>query len=495
MVTKAKTLFLVSDRVAESRLVAVLLYLRQQRVLITSFHPRCIFCFTVTVPQGIQPGQTIAVMAPDGSRLVKATIPPGLNPGDSFLVRLASPIQSDVLGADPVQPPPSKHPNFADALDNWLTPTPDPVVKEYGRSDNSITEANCTEADIVEAVATPVHEVITPSKSPSVQKVPGQPVNAHVEQAETRHERSFRNPILTNSVPEMRVSSTSPSNQKLLLVRVPQGMTAGATMQVEIPGENRTLTAQVPPGVQSFHVAYTPRAQIPRPPIPSPQQAPPSTPHQVVHPQNPSGQKLLLVRVPPGTPAGTTLHVSVPDEPGRILAAQVPPGNVQEFHVSYEARLQQQHSPASSRQARMMPPTYASGNTAPSHYHNNNNNTPAPNGYHNQYAPPPTPSDRYQQQQYPVNGTPNNNNNYNQRNDGGGSFFPFVGGAALGAAGVAIYDHFAQQQTNNNNYDNGGGDDTAVDMADYPQDYNNGTADYDAADYGGDDYGGGGFDF
>jgi hypothetical protein len=46
----------------------------------------------------------------------------------------------------------------------------------------------------------------------------------------------------------------------------------------------------------------------------------------------------LLVRVPPGTVPGTTLHVSVPDEPGRILAAQVPPGGVQEFHVSYEAR-------------------------------------------------------------------------------------------------------------------------------------------------------------
>jgi hypothetical protein len=42
--------------------------------------------------------------------------------------------------------------------------------------------------------------------------------------------------------------------------------------------------------------------------------------------------------VPKGTAAGTTLHVSVPDEPGRILAAKVPPGNVREFHVSYQAR-------------------------------------------------------------------------------------------------------------------------------------------------------------
>ena len=32
--------------------------------------------------------------------------------------------------------------------------------------------------------------------------------------------------------------------------------------------------------------------------------------------------------------------MSVPDEPGRILAAQVPPGNVPEFHVAYESRAQ-----------------------------------------------------------------------------------------------------------------------------------------------------------
>lgn len=58
----------------------------------------------------------------------------------------------------------------------------------------------------------------------------------------------------------------------------------------------------------------------------------------VKHYPTPPGQKLLLVRVPPGTPAGTTLHVSVPDEPGRILAAKVPFGGVREFHVSYESR-------------------------------------------------------------------------------------------------------------------------------------------------------------
>jgi hypothetical protein len=181
------------------------------------------------------------------------------------------------------------------------------------------------------------------------------------------------------------------------------------------------------------------------------------------------GQKLLLVRVPTGTPPGTTLHVSVPDEPGRILAAKVPPGNVQEFHVSYEAR--QQHSP----RAGMLPPAnaYASGNTiAPQYY-----NAPSVTGGYHQTARPPT--DYYQQQR--MSNTPNNNynNSNNNRNDGGGGFFlPFFGGAALGAAGVATYDHFANMNNNNNYYDYAG-DDAAADN----------TADY--GDMGGDDFGGG----
>ena len=49
-----------------------------------------------------------------------------------------------------------------------------------------------------------------------------------------------------------------------------------------------------------------------------------------------NSEKRLLVRVPPGVAAGMTLHVKIPDEPGRMLSAQVPIGNVQEFYVTYE---------------------------------------------------------------------------------------------------------------------------------------------------------------
>jgi hypothetical protein len=42
----------------------------------------------------------------------------------------------------------------------------------------------------------------------------------------------------------------------------------------------------------------------------------------------------MLVKVPPGTPAGTVLNVELPDVPGVFVSAPVPP-NVSEFHVSY----------------------------------------------------------------------------------------------------------------------------------------------------------------
>jgi hypothetical protein len=52
-----------------------------------------------------------------------------LNPGDTFLVRLATPIQADTLNAQPLQPPaqtapPGQNPIFANALDTYMTPAP-----------------------------------------------------------------------------------------------------------------------------------------------------------------------------------------------------------------------------------------------------------------------------------------------------------------------------------------------------------------------------------
>ena len=369
----------------------------------------------MTVPDGAGCGQTIAVLAPDGSRLVKATIPAGLKSGDTFLVRLAVPIHTEVLKSSPpvpsaaplatdtrsqphfaksldtwttpidepvpgAVPPPiiidkpvrdPTQPSFVDALDRWLTPVPDAKVTNDNNSIVERIDSSNQERDAPPAVETassipqPIEaksfgkamliqdEISTPVLAPEplqtastktkteVQQVSGLPVNAQIEPAQTKPVTSEPNNIDVTNM-------SAVSNQKLLLVQVPPGLPAGATMQVEIPGENRTLAAIVPPGAESFHIAYTPRpfdsSSVTTPffGTPPPLQAPSTlVPEQKSRAASPKGQKLLLVRVPPGTAAGTTLHVSVPDEPGRILAAQVPPGNIQEFHVSYEARPKQ----------------------------------------------------------------------------------------------------------------------------------------------------------
>lgn len=494
------------------------------------------------VPEGVGAGQTIAVMAPDGSRLVRATIPPGLKCGDTFLVRLSKAIHPDVLRSHPIQPPafggqpifanaledwttpidqklperitekaasvenvhvienasnPNSKPTFVNALDRWLTPIPDAL--HQNNDNNSITET-VQERDAPPAtspkiesqlqdtslphldqkqipiqdelasspvpattnymsletpqVPIPPNQVLVssppaPSSSPQAPRVSGQPVNAHIERAE----------------PRLDATSSPKSTQKLLLVHVPPGMPVGSMMQVEIPGEDRTVSAQIPQGAQSFHIAYTPRVSVASSPhtsfkaMPPPPLQAPSTlvSKQKNRAQSPKGHKLLLVRVPPGTEAGTTLHVSVPDEPGRILAAQVPPGNVQEFHVSYEARPKK----STGRDgAGMLPPASPYYTQQQQYnYEPNYQQQPAP---HPSYYHPNGPN-RYHPQQQPrmmVNNTENS--------PAGSYWFPsMVGAAAMGAGGVAAYEHFQHpqngnqnqysefDQTNNNEYDNG----------------------------------------
>lgn len=48
-------------------------------------------------------------------------------------------------------------------------------------------------------------------------------------------------------------------------------------------------------------------------------------------------KKLLKVQVPPNAKPGSTIHVRIPGEGDRVLAAQVPP-NCSEFHVQYDTK-------------------------------------------------------------------------------------------------------------------------------------------------------------
>lgn len=270
----------------------------------------------MTVPEGMQAGQTITVMAPDGSRTVKASIPSGLAAGDSFLVRLANPASKggmhDRNAGATLQP---AQPKFANSLDNWLSPANENEIDQLLENDILDRQIVDRQHELAAVRSPSFVDTLTEIFNPSFEPMPTSKISVPQSKATT--------PQHSREQPR--------SNQKLLLVEVPPGMTTGQTMHVEVPGENRTLSVQVPANVETFHVSYTPRLQ-------PAQNTTFAQPESITRQQSPTGQKLLLVRVPPGTPANTTLHVSVPDEPGRILAAIVPPGNISEFHVSYEAR-------------------------------------------------------------------------------------------------------------------------------------------------------------
>ena len=120
---------------------------------------------------------------------------------------------------------------------------------------------------------------------------------------------------------------------RVLKVRVPPGIESGTTMKIRVPDEDhRILAVTVPPNVSEFYASYIPRKTSAK----EKNGISSVTASEVVSGSVPN-QKFLLVNVPPGTAPGTLIHVSVPDEPGRLLAAEVPAG-VSQFHVTYESR-------------------------------------------------------------------------------------------------------------------------------------------------------------
>jgi len=238
-------------------------------------------------------------------------VPEQLSVGDTFLVKFDAEAAADDNGNL------SRTPSLVDVLDGLLTPKPDddktkivvdskvmPQAEERDAATHAITEDQKDDANTTED-----------------------------QKDESRDQELEAAP-----------------RQKLLLVQVPPGLPVGTTIHVEIPGEFRTVAAKVPPDVSSFHVFYTPQ-QMPPPssnmrtlapelPLPTRSSPPQQASSTVI--SSKKGPKLLRVRIPPGTGPGTVLHVSVPDEPGRILAATVPQGARHEFHVSYEAKTQMQ---------------------------------------------------------------------------------------------------------------------------------------------------------
>jgi hypothetical protein len=119
------------------------------------------------------------------------------------------------------------------------------------------------------------------------------------------------------------------NGKQLVKVKVPPNAQAGSVIHVQVPDENRIIEAQIPPNCSQFYVQYEPKqfklgyTQYYR-----------TTNATANFFGDSHVQKLLLVQVPPYAAAGTSLHIEIPDEPGRVLSARVPPG-VGQFCVSY----------------------------------------------------------------------------------------------------------------------------------------------------------------
>ena len=303
------------------------------------------------------------VRSPDGKQVTQAVVPAGCRAGQSFSVTFPS-FQPETYDAFDYQ---ETEAGCVADIDRFLTPSPSIpevvaiaisgdeeseafVVEARNNDNNSIQDPEEEREDSV-SKQDPVRNQEPPASSfmdmfLGTGKDDGATLNPCASLG-----AATAPPRLSHSFGECKPLEEE-EEQKVLLVRVPKGVFAGSTIHVEIPGENRTVAATVPEGAKSFHICYTPRP-LPKlvPPTRLQMQVAPRPEHKMqISTSEPEGrslqystmagqQKLLLVRVPPGTRAGTTIHVSVPDEPGRVLAAVVPAGGVHEFHVSYEARI------------------------------------------------------------------------------------------------------------------------------------------------------------
>ena len=150
----------------------------------------------------------------------------------------------------------------------------------------------------------------------------------------------------------------------------------------------------------------------------------------------------MLVRVPPGTVPGSTLHVRIPGgDSNRTIAAKVPPG-VSEFYVEYDNIQPQSNNNMNGG---------GGGGLGGGRYGNNNNNNQC---NYNQGGGRGGGGGRYNNNR-PNNNNNNNNNNGQGRNSGAmGYVAPVLAGAALmGATGYMIHNH-NQHNNDANNYNN-----------------------------------------
>jgi hypothetical protein len=365
----------------------------------------------------------------------------------------ASIFSGSTLSATPVAVPPPTAPlqsarrhdrGFAYALDNLITTVPHavatPVSDQISHSSHRAIVETAVPTDTSARPAGYVTAIPAAGVVANAPSAPGRTKPSKVVE-DTLGPDFFRTfsdgpPIYSNAVVSQQ------QQQSLLLVQVSPNAQVGSYICVEIPGENRTIAAQVPPGgVSQFYVSYlsqpspptaenaAPFSSMPQPQtsivesgqLNQPIATAPFVAAEPTHLSVPAGHKTLLVQVPPGTTPGTTLHVTVPDEPGRLLAATVPSGNVREFHVTYQPRnVSSLDSSSTTGRPLYQASTPSVVGRSPGVYPQAASSAAASTGYS-------------QSQQAPSNHA--------------GMMGNFLTGAALGALGMGVYDHYAHDHT------------------------------------------------
>lgn len=264
---------------------------------------------SVTVPPNVSPGQMIHVDVdnPAGSgqqQRVEVQIPAGLKAGDTFHVEY----------------------NMPSASTNVST-----GMNANANAGNDV--GLLSQPPLSQRVVTTGEEKMTQKSQPAQQ-------STYIFAGEQQQLLPLAVPLLpppaaTIYLPPVPAPQPAASASKLVQVNVPPNTPPGTTIHVQIPGvgvQNRTVAAVVPPGnVTQFHVAYDDEDD-------DNALQPAVVAHQVQS-QSVAGQKLVLVQVPPNTPAGTTMHVQVPgggvQNHNHVIEVVVPPGNVSQFHVAY----------------------------------------------------------------------------------------------------------------------------------------------------------------
>lgn len=292
---------------------------------------------SVTVPAGISAGETIHVLHPDRSgRIIEAVVPSGVKPGAKFFVH--APLQktpSMSALAPPMDSPISQSISNSgyEQYSQSMIPTPVPPPS------SALLSPPMTAQPVLPPQNQHIFSEIPPPFSQALDRNP----STRYKASNPSTSSSRPSPIHTSPPLPQGNNNYSQTNisMRLVKVKVPPGTKPFSTIHVQIPGENRLVAAQVPPDCTEFHIQYdpteTPTSAILQSPMAQQILSPPA---QLLQPE----AKLLRVQVPPGTPAGSLLHVQVPNEAGRLIEARVPP-NATEFHVSYVPHSQQRTQP------------------------------------------------------------------------------------------------------------------------------------------------------